>query len=133
MRNIVCMFDSGYTLPQGREVINYYYPLHYGFDGIIEIARETKAKVAGRADGDGLTGMNRLYNYEAVILAMEGIQAWIRNYAREARRLEVDREGPGPEAGIRGDRRAPGVDRPPPAADVHRGVPADAGRYTWPC
>ncbi|MBI5440592.1 MAG: MFS transporter, partial [Deltaproteobacteria bacterium] len=33
MRNIVCMFDSGYTLPQGREVINYYYPLHLGFDG----------------------------------------------------------------------------------------------------
>ena len=70
MRNIVCMFDSGYTLPQGREVINYYYPLHLGFDGIINLAKEMKAKVAGRADGDGLTGMNRLYNYEAVILAI---------------------------------------------------------------
>ena len=32
MRNVICMFDSGYTLPQGREVINYYYPLEYGFD-----------------------------------------------------------------------------------------------------
>ncbi len=88
MRNIVCMFDSGFTLPQGREVINYYYPLEYGFDGIIKIAREMKDKVAGRADGDGMVGMNRLYNYEAVIYVVEGIQSWIHNYAKEARRLE---------------------------------------------
>lgn len=89
MRNIVCMFDSGFTLPQGREVINYYYPLQYGFDGIIEKARERKAGVAGKADGDGVIGMNRLYNYEAVILVIEGIQNWIANYAKEARRLEA--------------------------------------------
>ncbi|WP_147820145.1 4-hydroxyphenylacetate decarboxylase large subunit [Salidesulfovibrio onnuriiensis] len=89
MRNIVCMFDSGYTLPQGREVINYYYPLEYGFDGIIKIAREMKDKVAGRADGDGMVGMNRLYNYEAVIHVVEGVQKWILNYAEEARRLEA--------------------------------------------
>ena len=88
MRSIICMFDSGFTLPQGREVINYYYPLEYGFDGIIKIAKEMKDKVAGKADGDGMVGMNRLYNYEAVILAIEGIQAWINNYAKEARRLE---------------------------------------------
>ncbi|UIJ37045.1 4-hydroxyphenylacetate decarboxylase large subunit [Desulfobaculum bizertense] len=88
MRSIVCMFDSGYTLPQGREVINYYYPLEYGFDGIIKIAKEMKGKAAGRADGDGLVGTNRLYNYEAVILVIEGIQNWILNYAKEARRLE---------------------------------------------
>jgi 4-hydroxyphenylacetate decarboxylase large subunit len=88
MRNIVCMFDSGYTLPQGREVINYYYPLEHGFDGLIAMAREMKGRVAGRADGDGLAGMDRLYNYEAVILVLEGLQAWVHNYAREARRLE---------------------------------------------
>lgn len=88
MRNVVCMFDSGFTLPQGREVINYYYPLHLGLDGIIALAKEMKDKVAGRADGDGIIGMNRLYNYEAVILATEGLQAWVRNYAKEARRLE---------------------------------------------
>ncbi len=88
MRNIVCMFDSGYTLPQGREVINYYYPLEYGFDGLIQMAKDKKAEVAGRAGGDGLTGMNRLYNYEAVVLVLEGIQNWILNYAKEARRLE---------------------------------------------
>ena len=88
MRNIVCMFDSGYTLPQGREVINYYYPLEYGLDALIEMAKEKKAEVAGRAAGDGMTGMNRLYNYEAIILVLEGIQNWILNYAKEAHRLE---------------------------------------------
>jgi 4-hydroxyphenylacetate decarboxylase large subunit len=87
MRTLVCMFDSGYTLPQGREVINYYYPLQYGFDGLIKMAREKKAEVAGRPHGDGLTGMNRLYNYEAMILVLEGIQKWVLNYAKEARRL----------------------------------------------
>ncbi len=89
MRNIVCMFDSGFTLPQGREVINYYYPLEYGFDGIIKMAREMKNVVAGRADGDGMVGMNRLYNYEAVIYVIEGVQNWIMNYATEAKRLEA--------------------------------------------
>jgi 4-hydroxyphenylacetate decarboxylase large subunit len=89
MRNIVCMFDSGYTLPQGREVINYYYPLQYGLGGLLQMAQQKKAEVAGRPEGDGLTGMNRLYNYEAVILILEGIQNWILNYAKEARRLET--------------------------------------------
>lgn len=88
MRNVVCMFDSGYTLPQGREVINYYYPLEYGFDGLIAMAKELKSKVAGKADGDGMVGINRLYNYEAVILVLEGVQQWILNFAKEARRLE---------------------------------------------
>lgn len=88
MRSIICMFDSGFTLPQGREVINYYYPLEYGFDGIINIAKEMKNQVAGKADRDGMAGMNRLYNYEAVIIVIEGIQKWINNYAKEARRLE---------------------------------------------
>ena len=40
MRSVICMFDSGYTLPQGREVINFYYPLQYGIDGIIRICEE---------------------------------------------------------------------------------------------
>lgn len=87
MRAIVCMFDSGYTLPQGREIINYYYPLQYGFDGIIKMAEELKGEVAGKADGDPIQGMNRLYNYEAVIQVIKGVQAWILNYAKEAKRL----------------------------------------------
>ncbi len=88
MRSLVCMFDSGYTLPQGREVINYYYPLQYGIDRLIEMAREKKREVAGRADGDGLKGINRVYNYEGVILVLEGVRQWILNYSKEARRLE---------------------------------------------
>lgn len=87
MRSLICMFDSGFTLPQGREVINYYYPLQYGFDGLIEICKQRKAEVAGKADGDGITGMDRLYYYDAVIHVIEGLQTWILNYAKEARRL----------------------------------------------
>ena len=87
MRSLVCMFDSGFTLPQGREVINYYYPLQYGFDGIIKICKEKIAEVAGNADKDGMVGTNRLYNYQAVKLVVEGIQKWVENYAAEAHRL----------------------------------------------
>jgi 4-hydroxyphenylacetate decarboxylase large subunit len=88
MRNVVCVMDSGYTLPQGREVMNYYYPLQYGFDGIIAICEKRMKEVAGRAGGDGIIGTNRLYNYNAIKLVAEGVQAWILNYAKEARRLE---------------------------------------------
>jgi 4-hydroxyphenylacetate decarboxylase large subunit len=94
MKSVVCMFDSGYTLPQGREVINYYYPLQYGFGGLIEMAKQKKAETAGKAGGDGMTGMNRLYNYEAIILVIEGVQKWILNYAAEARRLEKKEQDP---------------------------------------
>ncbi|HCJ10747.1 MAG TPA: MFS transporter [Clostridiales bacterium] len=94
MRSVVCMFDSGFTLPQGREVINYYYPLQYGFDRLIEMAEELRDKVAGKADGDGVCGMDRLYFYEAVKLVLEGIQTWILNYAKEAKRLASVTEEP---------------------------------------
>ncbi|PAB57850.1 4-hydroxyphenylacetate decarboxylase large subunit [Anaeromicrobium sediminis] len=94
MRTLICMFDSGYTLPQGREVINYYYPLEYGFDKLIEIAKDCRGEVAGRAGGDGLVGMDRLYFYEAVRLVLEGIQTWILNYAKEAKRLSNITEDP---------------------------------------
>jgi len=91
MKTLICMFDSGYTLPQGREVINYYYPLQYGFDGLIEMAKDCMAVVAGKADGDGLAGMDRLYFYKAVIVTIEGIQKWILNYASHAKFM-ADRE-----------------------------------------
>ncbi|MHC1758899.1 MAG: 4-hydroxyphenylacetate decarboxylase large subunit [Negativicutes bacterium] len=87
MRSVICMFDSGYTLPQGREVINYYFPLQYGYDELIKMCEEGKAKVAGRPDGDGIAGMDRLYFYEAAKLVLEGVQAWYLNYAKEAKRL----------------------------------------------
>ena len=131
---IVCMFDSGYTLPQGREVINYYYPLQYGFDGIIAMAREMKAKVAGRADGDGLTGMNRLYNYEAVILAPRGRPG-----------LDPQLRQGGPPAG--GDREGRPAQKQEyteiaerlewlahgPPRTFREAIQIDRDRSTWPC
>jgi 4-hydroxyphenylacetate decarboxylase large subunit len=79
MRAVICMFDSGYTLPQGREVINYYYPLQYGIEGIKKICSEKQENVAG------YPGMDRLYFYKAVHTMLEGLQIWIMNYSGEAR------------------------------------------------
>lgn len=79
MRAVICMFDSGYTLPQGREVINYYYPLQYGIEGIKRICRENQDDAAGYPD------MDRLYFYKAVHTMLEGLQSWIMNYSKEAR------------------------------------------------
>jgi 4-hydroxyphenylacetate decarboxylase large subunit len=81
MRSVICMFDSGYTLPQGREVINYYYPLQYGIDGIIRICEEGIAETAGTPE------MDRIYFFHSVILMLKGLQGWIRNHAEEARFL----------------------------------------------
>ncbi len=78
MRSVICMFDSGYTLPQGREVINYFYPLQYGIDGLIRMCEENLAEVAGYPE------MDRLYFYRAVILMLQGVKSWIRNYSAEA-------------------------------------------------
>ena len=66
MKSVICMFDSGYTLPQGREVINYYYPLQYGYDRLIEMAKEGKKRVAGKAEGDGP------YRYGQALLLRSG-------------------------------------------------------------
>lgn len=81
MRAVICMFDSGYTLPQGREVMNYFYPLQFGIEGIKNICREAIPRVAGQP------GMDRLYFYQAVVTMLEGIQAWIRHHAEEAERM----------------------------------------------
>ncbi len=78
MRSVICMFDSGYTLPQGREVINYYYPLQYGIDGIIANCEKNMSEVAGFPE------MDRLYFYKSVILMLQGVKSWIKNYAEEA-------------------------------------------------
>jgi len=79
MRAVICMFDSGYTLPQGREVINYYYPLQYGIEGIKSICISKQNSSAGYPEID------RLYFYKAVHTMLEGLQTWIRNHAQEAR------------------------------------------------
>ena len=78
MQSLICMFDSGYTIPQGREVMNYYYPLQYGFDELIKICNEKISEVAGKPE------MDRLYFYKACSIILKGIKAWILNYAEEA-------------------------------------------------
>jgi 4-hydroxyphenylacetate decarboxylase large subunit len=78
MRAVICMFDSGYTLPQGREVMNYYYPLQFGIEGIKGICKDKQDNTAGYPD------MDRLYFYKAVHTMLEGLQTWILNYAKEA-------------------------------------------------
>ena len=79
MRAVICMFDSGYTLPQGREVMNYYYPLQFGINGIIDICKDKLSNSAGYPE------MDRLYFFKSVEITMYGIQTWIKNYAKEAK------------------------------------------------
>ena len=79
MRAVICMFDSGYTLPQGREVMNYFYPLQYGIEGIKNICKEKIDQSAGVPE------MDRIYFYKAVHVMLEGMQKWINNHAAEAR------------------------------------------------
>lgn len=83
MKTVLVFCDSGYTIPQGREIASYYYPLEYGLDGMIRFCRGKKAKVAGHADGDGILGMKRLYFYEAARIVLEGIQKFWLNYEKE--------------------------------------------------
>lgn len=81
--------DSAYTLVQGRETMNFYFPLQYGLEGVKKLAQERKEEVAGKADGDAVLGMDRLYYYQGVQLVIEGLQAWILNHAKLARKLET--------------------------------------------
>jgi 4-hydroxyphenylacetate decarboxylase large subunit len=84
--------DSGYTIPQGREVASYYYPLQYGIDGMIDFCEKQKKVVAGNADGDGIIGMKRLYFYEAASIVLKGIQQFWLNYVKELRDLAAEEQ-----------------------------------------
>jgi 4-hydroxyphenylacetate decarboxylase large subunit len=83
MDAVVCMFDS-WAIPQGREVINYYMPLEYGFDGIIKLCDEKIAEIMGEAGTDGILGMARGYYYIAMKEITKGLSAWCDNYAKQA-------------------------------------------------
>ena len=83
MESVVCMFDS-FAIPQGREVMNYYYPLQYGFDGIIELCDKRIAETMGEANGDGILGMGQAYYYVATKEITKGIIKWCENYAKHA-------------------------------------------------
>lgn len=86
MDAVICMFDS-WAIPQGREVINYYLPLEYGFDRIIELCDEKIAEVMGESDGDGILGMQRGYYYVAMKEITKGLSSWCDNYAKQAEYL----------------------------------------------
>ncbi|ADY56819.1 4-hydroxyphenylacetate decarboxylase subunit B [Syntrophobotulus glycolicus DSM 8271] len=79
--------DAGFTIVQGRETMNLYYPFQYGLEGLVKLLEEKRDAVAGRADGDGVLGMDRFYYDQAVIIAIRGIQAWILNHAALAEKL----------------------------------------------
>jgi 4-hydroxyphenylacetate decarboxylase large subunit len=86
MDSVVCMFDS-WAIPQGREVMNYYLPLQYGFDRIIELCDEKIAEVMGEAGDDGDFGMSRGYYYAAMKEITKGLSAWCNNYSKQAKYL----------------------------------------------
>lgn len=83
MDSVVCMFDS-FAIPQGREVMNYYMPLQYGFDRIIELCDEKIAETLGEAGTDGDFGMSRGYYYVAMKEITKGLSKWCDNYSKHA-------------------------------------------------
>ncbi|MDU2064912.1 MAG: 4-hydroxyphenylacetate decarboxylase large subunit [Sporomusaceae bacterium] len=86
MDSVICMFDS-FAIPQGREVMNYYLPLQYGFDRIRKMCDEKIAELMGEAGEDGDFGMSRGYYYVAMKEITKGLSTWCENYARQARYL----------------------------------------------
>lgn len=92
MKTVLVFCDSGYTIPQGREIASYYYPLEYGLDGMIKLCQEKRGSVAGKADGDGILGTKRLYFYEAGRIVLEGIQKFWLNYESELREAAQEEE-----------------------------------------
>lgn len=92
MDSVICMFDS-YCIPQGREVINYYLPLEYGWDGIIELCDKKIAETMGEAGNDGILGMDRGYYYVAMKYIAQGMSKQCENYAERAHYLaSVERD-----------------------------------------
>ncbi len=83
MDSVVCMFDS-FCIPQGREIINYYFPLQYGFDGIIKLCDDRIEELMGESGGDGILGMGRAYFYVAVKELVKGLSKWCLNFAKQA-------------------------------------------------
>lgn len=86
MDAVVVMFDS-FAIPQGREVINYYMPLQYGFDRIIQLCDEKIDETMGEAGEDGILGMSRGYYYAAMKEITAGLSKWCDNYGKRAEDL----------------------------------------------
>lgn len=86
LRTATSRADSAYTIPVGRQVVSYYYPLAYGLDGMIELCDQKYLEVAGDPGGDGYGGIDRMYFYQAISILIKGIQDWIGNYIKELER-----------------------------------------------
>ncbi len=83
MKQAVLMhFDLEYSVRHGRNVVNYQYPLQLGFKGMIEKCQ----KHINDNLNDG-SMMDAVAFWTACINVIQGVQAWIRNYAEEARKL----------------------------------------------
>ena len=84
---VLVMFDS-WAIPQGREVMNYYLPLEYGFDKLLELCDEKIAEDLGHVEhNDCLLGMSHGYYYIAMKEMIKGLIQWAENYAKKAKFL----------------------------------------------
>lgn len=85
--SVLVMFDS-WAIPQGREVMNYYLPLEYGFDKLLELCDEKIAEDLGHVEhNDCLLGMSHGYYYIAMKEMIKGLIQWAENYAKKAKFL----------------------------------------------
>jgi 4-hydroxyphenylacetate decarboxylase large subunit len=91
MKKAVLMhMDAEYSIRHGRNVVNYQYPLQLGFKGMIEKCRQ-KIKEATSSGNV----VDKIAFWTATINVIQGIQAWIRNYAKEARKLATEENNSG--------------------------------------
>jgi 4-hydroxyphenylacetate decarboxylase large subunit len=88
MKKAVLMHvDLESSIRHGRNVINYQLPLQIGFGGMIEKCKQSIE--ANLKEGN----VDKIAFWHASIIAIEGVQAWIRNYAKEARRMAAKEKG----------------------------------------
>lgn len=86
MKKAVLMhMDAEYSIRHGRNVVNYQYPLQLGFKGMIE-------KCQRKINETTSTGqVDKIAFWTATINVIQGIQTWIRNYAKEARKMAAEK------------------------------------------
>lgn len=78
--------DLETSVRHGRNVVNFQYPLQIGFKGMLEKCRR---KIAENTGGSP----DSLAFWQGTILVIEGVQAWISNYAKEAKRMaDIERD-----------------------------------------
>ena len=73
--------DLETSIRHGRNVVNYQYPLQIGFNGMIQ---ECKDKIDANLN-EGC--VDKIAFWKGAINVIEGVKTWIKNYAKEAKRL----------------------------------------------